>query len=51
MLIMSLLVISISSVQYVMNLLNEVVRFLSFKLYMSQTVLSSRKWHVYVNGT
>ena len=50
MLIMSLLVLSIGYVQYVMNLLadvlnvlNEFVLFLSFKLNMSQIGLSSRK--------
>ena len=58
MLIMSFLVLSIGSVQYVMNLLvdvlnvlDEVVCFVSFRLDMSQIVLSSCKWHGYVNGT
>ena len=58
MLIMSVLVLSIGFVQYVMNLLadvmnalNEVVRFVSFRLDMSRIGLSSRKWHGYVNGT
>ena len=58
MLIMSLLVLSIGFVQYVMNLLadvlnalNEVVRFVSFRLNMSRIGLSNRKWHGYVNGT
>ena len=58
MLIMLLLVLSISSVQYVMNLLvdvfnvlDEVVCFVSFRLDMSQIGLSSCKWHDYVNGT
>ena len=58
MLITSLFVLSIGSVQYVMNLLadvlnalDEVVRFVSFRLDMSRIDLSSRKWHGYVNGT
>ena len=58
MLIMSLLVLSIGFVQYVMNLLvdvlnalDEVVRFVNFSLDMSRIGLSSRKWHGYVNGT
>ena len=58
MLIMSLLLHSIGSVQYVMNLLadvmnalDEVVCFVSFRLDMSQIILSSCKWHGYVNGT
>ena len=58
MLIMSLLVLRIVFIQYVMNLLvdvinalNEFVLFVSFKLDMSQVNLSSRKWHGYVNGT
>ena len=58
MLIMSLLVLSIGSVQYVMNLLedvlnvlDEVVFFVSFRLDMSRIDLSSRIWHGYVNGT
>ena len=58
MLIMALLVLSIGSVQYVMNLLadvlnalNEAICFVNFKLDMSQISLSSRKWHGYVNGT
>ena len=57
MLIMPLLVISIGFVKYVMNLLvnvlnvlDEVVRFVSFRLDMSRIGLSSRKWHGYVNG-
>ena len=55
---MSLLVLSIGFVQYVMNLLadvlnalNEVVLFVIFRLDMGRIVLSSRKWHGYVNGT
>ena len=58
MLIISILVLSIGSVQYVMNLLanvlnalNEVVRLGSFRLDMSQINLSSCKWYGYVNGT
>ena len=58
MLIMSLLVLIIGSVHYVMNLLayvlnvhDEVVRFVSFRLDMSRIVLSSCKWHDYINGT
>ena len=58
MLIMSLLVLSIGPVQYVMNLLadvlnalDEVVFFFSFILDISRIGLSSRKWHGYVNGT
>ena len=58
MLIMSLLVLSIGSIQYVMNflvdvlnVLDEVVRFVNIRLDMSRIGLSSRKWHVYVNGT
>ena len=58
MLIMSLLVLSIGSLQYVMNLLadvlnalDEVVLFVSFRLDMSRIGLSSYKRHGYVNGT
>ena len=58
MLIMSLLVFSIGSTQYVMkllanvlNVLNEVVHLGNFRLHMSQVNLSSYKWHGYVNGT
>ena len=58
MLIMSLLVLSIGSIQYVMNLLvdvmnvpNEVAHLGSFRLDMSRIGLSSHKWHGYVNGT
>ena len=58
MLIMSLLALKIGSIQYVMNLLadvmnvlDEAVRFVSFGLDMSQIGLSSRKWHGYINGT
>ena len=58
MLIMSLLVLSIGSVQYVMNLLanvlnvlNEGVRLGNFRLDMSLIILSSYKWHGYINGT
>ena len=58
MLIMSLLVLSIGFFQYVMNLLadvlnvlNEAICFVSFRLNMSRIGLSSRKWHDYINGT
>jgi hypothetical protein len=58
MLIMSLLVLSIGSIQYVMNLLadvlnalNQVVCLVSLRLDMSLMVLSSHKWHGYINGT
>ena len=57
-LIMALLVLSIGSIQYVMNLfsdvlnaLDEAICFVNFILDMSRIVLSSRKWHGYVNGT
>ena len=58
MLIMSLLILSIESIQYVMDLLedvmnelNEFVSLVNFRLDMSRIGLSSRKWHGYVNGT
>ena len=58
MLFISLLVFSIGSVQYVMNLLvdvlnalDEAIFFVKFRLYMSRIGLSSRKWHGYINGT
>ena len=58
MLIMLLLVLSIDSIQYVMNLLadvlnalDEAICFVKFRLDMSRIGLSSRKWHGYVNGT
>ena len=58
MLIMALLVLSIGSVQYVMNLLvdvlnvhDEAICFVNFRLDMSRVGLSSHKWHGYVNGT
>ena len=58
MLIMSLLVLSIGSVQYVMNLLadvlnalDEAILFVNFRVDMSRIGLSSCKWHGYVNGT
>ena len=58
MLIMPLLVLSIGSVKYVMNLLanvlnalNEAIRLGNFKLDMSLISLSSCKWHGYANGT
>ena len=55
---MEFLVLSISSIQYVMNLLEDVLNaldeaifFVNFQLDMSRIGLSSRKWHAYVNGT
>ena len=58
MLIMSLLVLSIGSVQYVMNLLvnvlnalNEGVHLGNFRLDIIQIILISYKWHGYINGT
>ena len=58
MLILSFLVLYIGSVQYVMNLLEDVLNALdeyvpvvSFRLDMSRIGLSSRKWHGYFNGT
>ena len=58
MLIMSLLVLSIGFVQYVMdllvdvlNVLNEVVSLVSFRLDMSRIYLSSCKWYGHINGT
>ena len=58
MLIMTFLVLSIGSIQYVMNLLvdvlnalNEFFHFVGFRLDMSQIGLSSRKWHGYVKET
>ena len=58
MLIMSLLVLSIGSMQYVMNLLvdvlnvlNEFVHLVSFKLDMRRIGMSSHKWHGYGNET
>ena len=55
---MSFLVFSIGSVQYVMNLLanvlnalDEAILFVNFRLDMRRIDLSSRKWHGYVNGT
>lgn len=57
-LIMSLLVLSIGSVQYVMdllvdvlNVLNEVFIPVSFGLDKSQICLSSYKWYGHINGT
>ena len=58
MLIMSLLALSIGSTQYfmklladVLNVLDEVVFFVSFKLDMSRIGQSIQKWHGYINGT
>ena len=58
MLIMSFLELGIGSIQYVMNLLadvmnvlDEVLRFVSSRLDMSSISQSSCKWHGYVNGT
>ena len=58
MLIMVFLVLSIGSVQYVMNLLadvlnalDEAIGFVNFRLDMSRISLSSHKCHGDVNGT
>ena len=58
MLIMALLILSIGSVQYIMDLLadvlnalNEVVGLVGFELDMSQICLSSYKWYNNINGT
>ena len=55
---MVLLVLGIGSIQYVMNLLEDVLNsldeaifFVNFRLDMSRIGMSSRKWHGYVNGT
>ena len=55
---MTLLVLGIGSVQYIMNLLadvlnalDEAIFFVKFRLDMSLIGLSIRKWHGYVNGT
>ena len=57
-LIMALLVLGIGSIQYIMNLLADVLNvldeatcFVNFRLDMSRIGLSSCKWHGYVNGT
>ena len=53
-----MLVLSNGFVQYVikllvdvMNVLNEFVHFVSFRLDMSRISMSIHKWHDYVNGT
>lgn len=58
MLIMTLLVLSMGSIQYVMdlladvlNVLNEVIISVRFELDMSQIFLSNCKWYGYINGT
>ena len=58
MLIMALLVLGIGFVEYIMkllvdvlNALGEVVCFASFRLDTNRIILSSYKWHGYVNGT
>lgn len=57
MLIMALLVLSIGSVQYIMdllvdvlNVLNEVVSPFSFGLHVSRIYLSGCKWYGHING-
>ena len=51
-------VLRIGSIQYfvnlltnVLNVLDEAILFVNFRLDMSQIGLSSHKWHGYVNGT
>ena len=58
MLIMTLLIFSIFFVQYVMNLLadvmnalNEVVSLVNFGLDVSRIFLSGYKWYGHINGT
>ena len=58
MLIMTLPVVIIGSLQYVMdlledvlNLINEDVSFVSFRMDMSQIYLSRCKWYDNINGT
>ena len=58
MMIMTLLVLSIGCVQYVMDLLvdvlnalNESVDSIKFRLDMSRICLSSYKWHGHIDGT
>jgi len=58
MLIMILLVLSIGFVQYVMdllvdvlNVLNEAISLVNFGLEMSRSYLSSCKWYGHINGT
>ena len=58
MMIMVLLVLIIGSVQYildlladVLNALNEVVSPIRFRLDMSQIFLSGCKWYGHINGT
>ena len=57
-LIMALLVLSIGSVQYIMDLLvdmfnavNEVVSPIGFGLDVSRICLSGRKWYSHINGS
>ena len=58
MLIMALLVLSVASTQYIMDLLvdvlnalNEVVSPVSFGLDMSRIYLSRYRWYGHINGT
>ena len=58
MLIMVLLVISIGYVQYIMDLLadllnalNEAVNPFNFRLHVTQIYLSGYKWYGHINGT
>ena len=58
MLIMALLVLSIGSVQYtmdllenVLNTLNEVVNLVNFGLDVSRIFLSGYEWYGHINGT
>ena len=55
---MALLVLGTGSIQYIMNLLEDVLNaldeaifFVNFRLDMSRISPSSLKWHGYVNGT
>ena len=55
---MAFILLRIGSVQYFMNLLEDVLNvldeaifFVKFGLDMSRIGLSSHKWHGYVNGT
>jgi len=57
-LIMTMLVLSIGSIQYVLyiledvlNVLNEAISHVSFRLNMSQICWSSYKWNGHINGT
>lgn len=57
MLIMALLVLSIGSVQYIMNLLvdvfnalNDIVSHFSFRMHVRWIYLSGYKWYGHING-